>query len=381
MKNSSFGFSKISKKIIICSLILAIASGEFIGCGNKKSEEGIFTTKWENFYDGDNIVFYYESEKNPNLQKLKVKYDLDEIVKDSTDELDKALKIMDWINQKMEFNKGAMSTKNDAINILKQAENNNSFSDREFSIVFSQCASSLGLYVRRGEFRIKESQHNDKNSYYEVCEVWSSKHSKWIMLDVASNTYMEAEGKPLSAIELLNKGLDNANTKGIKNIEKYVKKMKSYMHTYTIQIDNNLYGLPKSNSFITYIPKGPIPEICIEGRIIRPTIFVNNDIIFKKPPTAARKESDNKDKIPTLILSKKVSEDNRKDNEIIIYGAAFKDSGMLKGFYISINNDEWIDINNYFTIPLKEGENNIRLSLDKKNILREVNLKYLTADK
>ncbi|MBE6065392.1 hypothetical protein [Clostridium cochlearium] len=374
-------FKGILKKIIVCSLIVATVSVNFIGCDNKKSQEGVFTTKWENFYEGDNIVFYYELEKDPNLQKLKAKYDLDEVVKDSADELDKALNIMNWINHKMEFNKGSISTKEDAISILKQAENNSSFSDREFSIVFSQCASSLGLYVRKGEFRIKESQHNDKNPYYKVCEVWSSKYGKWVMLDVAGNTYMESEGKPLSAIELLNKGLDNVNTKGVKNIEKYVKKMKPYMYTYTIEIDNNIHGIPKSNSFVTYVPKGIMPEICIEGGLIRPTIFVNRDVVFNKPPTTAKKQSENKDKIPTLILSKKTSEDNKKDNEIILYGAAFKDSGMLKGFYISINNNEWMEINNYFTIPLKEGENNIRLSLDKKNVIREVNLKYVADEK
>lgn len=370
-------FKRAFKKFIISSLLLAITIGCFIGCGDKKSQEGIFTTKWDNFYEGDNIVFYYELEGNPNLQKLKAKYDLDEVIKDSTDELDKALKIMDWVNKKMKFNKGSISTKEDAINILKQAENNNSFSDREFSIVFSQCSASLGLYVRRGEFRVKESQNNKKDPYFKVCEVWSSKYSKWIMLDIANNTFMESEGKPLSAIELLNKGFEHVNTKGIKNIEKYVKKMKPYMHTYTIEIDNNLNGMTKSNSFITYTPKGPMPEICIEGGLIRPTIFVNNDAVFRKPPTIAKSQSENKDKIPTLILSKKTSE----DDEIILYGASFKDSGMLKGFYISVNNDTWMEINNYFTIPIKEGENNIRLSLDKKSVLREVNLKYVTDEK
>ena len=93
--------------------------------------------------------------KDPNLQKLKAKYDLDEVVKDSADELDKALNIM-VDKYKMGYNKGSISLKEDAISILKQAENNSSFSDREFSIVFSR-AHHPWVYVRKGEFRIRKS--------------------------------------------------------------------------------------------------------------------------------------------------------------------------------------------------------------------------------
>ena len=40
-----------------------------------------------------------------------------------------------------------------------------------------------------------------------------------------------SEGKPLSAIELLNKGLDNVNTKGVKNIS-MLKDEALYVHIY-----------------------------------------------------------------------------------------------------------------------------------------------------
>lgn len=356
-------------------IILITLCTFLIGCKKEVVEKGVFVANWNNYYEGNNIRFYYEDYKNTNLQQLKNNYNLNDVIKDSQDDFQKALKLMSWVHSKMKYNKGSISTKEDALSILKEAENKNTLSDKDFAIVYSQCAASLGIYARRGEFRVKNSQQDGKDSYYKVCEIWSDKYNKWIMLDVVNNCYMEVGGKPLSAVEILNAGLQNVNTMGIKDIEKYIKKIKPYFYSYTIEIDNNIYGVPKSNSFITYSNSKDLPEIRIEGNLIRPTIFVKNDNLFNKCPRIDYK-NDYSDKIPTLIFSKKKTDEKENGKDIVLNGAAFKDSGMLKGYYISIDGKPWIEVNRFFTFTLNEGNNNIRLSQDKKKVIREVTIEH-----
>ncbi|GAA0726770.1 lipoprotein [Clostridium malenominatum] len=363
-------------KYIAIALLIALTSA-LAGCNGKNSDKGVFITKWDNYYEGSNIIFYYESEDNPNLQRLKNKYDLDEVVKDSKDDFEKAIKLMNWVSNKMKYSKSSLSTKTDALTLLQQAENKNSLSDKDYAIVYSQSASSLGMFARRGEFRIENSQQDGEKSYYKVCEIWSDKYSKWIMLDVVNNSYIESNGIPLSAIEVLNSGLSGVNTMGIKNIEKYIKKLKPYLYSYSIEIDNNIYGVPKSNSFITY-SKDDLPEIRIEGNIIRPTIFVKKDTLFNKSPRLVQQEQNaEKDKVATLIFTRKTSEDKKPNNdEIVINGAVFKDSSNIEEYYISIDNKPWMEVKSFFTLSLKEGNNNIRFSNDGKKVIREVNMEY-----
>ncbi|WP_242960988.1 transglutaminase domain-containing protein [Clostridium peptidivorans] len=361
--------------IILISISLMACSSNNQG-KKEESQKGLFVEKWDNFYEGSNIKFYYESPQESNLQLLKDKYKLNEVVKDGKDDFDKSLNLMKWINTKMKYNKGSISTKEDALSILKEATGANStFSDKDFAIVYSQVASSLGIYARRGEYRIKNSQQDGKDSYYKVCEVWSDKYSKWIMLDVVNNSYIEYGGRPLSAIEVLNIGMDNIKANGIKDLEKYIKKFKPYLYSYTIEIDNNIYGTPKSNAFISYSKGSDMPEVRIEGGLIRPTIFVKKDTLFNKSPRIEYK-NDNSDKSASLIIQKKNGIEGEKEEELAINVAAFKNSGNIKDYFISVDNKPWEKISMFKTISIKEGKTNIRLSEDGKKAVKEIILQY-----
>ena len=372
----------VLKKNKFLAFVIILITISLVGCSSnneskkEQSQNGVFVVKWDNFYEGSNIRFYYENPEEANLQILKEKYKLSEVVKDEKDDFDKSLKLMKWINTKMKYSKGSISTKEDALSILKEAEGKNTtFSDKDFAIVYSQAASSLGIYARRGEYRVKNSQQDGKDSYYKVCEVWSDKYSKWIMLDVVSNSYIEYGGKPLSAVEVLNKGMDDIKANGIKDLEKYIKKLKPYLYSYTIEIDNNIYGTSKSNSFISYSKSSDMPEVRIEGGLIRPTIFVKKDALFNRSPRIEYK-NDNSDKLASLIIQKKNPIEGEKGEELAINVAAFKNSGNIKDYFISVDNKSWEKINMFKTILLKEGKTNIRLSEDGKRAIKEIILEY-----
>ncbi len=75
----------------------------FISCKGGNSNKGIVVEKWDNFYEGNNIHFYYSDGKSPNPQQLKSKYSLDKLTSKGKDDIDKALKITSWLNNKLKF--------------------------------------------------------------------------------------------------------------------------------------------------------------------------------------------------------------------------------------------------------------------------------------
>lgn len=106
-------------------------------------------------------------------------------------------------------------------------------------------------------------------------------------------------------------------------------------YSYTIGIDNNIHDGVKSNSYITYIQSGQLPELKTIKGYIKPTIFVNNDSLFTISPKIEYKDLQN-DKKPTLIISKKNIE-GKEEETPSFYVASFKDSVMVTEFYISVN--------------------------------------------
>jgi hypothetical protein len=362
---------KIIRKIVIVICFFIVLSN-LSAC--KSQQKDLSVTKWENIYEGNNIHFYYEDFKNLNIIELNQKYKLAEKVADAKDELEKANRLKGWIHEKMEFNKGSNTTKEDALNILTEVERVKKASDKDFAIVFSQAASSVGLYSRRGELKGKDEIKEIKNMTFKVCEIWSDTYNKWFMVDVSNGCYMEDNGVPLSAIEIIEKGLENVQIIGISNRKKYLKEMMPLFYSYSIEIDNNIYGTKKSNAYITYLKPGESPELKNKSGFIPPTIFVNKGELFGNSPK--NNYIDNKsDNQPTIILMKK---DIKQDlNGILTFSCGlFKNSTMVQTYYISVNNSPWTKVNKYTDVLFKEGINSIRISEDGINTLREIETNY-----
>jgi hypothetical protein len=352
-------------------LILIISAQIFLACNPQKSK-GVYVERWDNIYEGSNIRFYYENFESGKLKLLKEENRLKERVT-AQDEFEAALQLNEWIHEVMIYSKTNVTSKSDAISILEEIEKSKKASDRDFVIVYSQAAASLGLYVRRGEFGTADGVKADKADFLKVVEVWSDKYNKWILIDVANNSYITEAGIPVSALELLNRGFENMEVMGVKDSSKYIKAMSNVLYTYTIEIDNNIDGIKRSNSFITYLKPELTPQLRTKNGYIPPTIFVNSENVFSKSPKIAYK-NDNSDTIPTLILMKKSPKDTLS-KEIKFACGVFLNSAMIGDYYVSINDSPWTKASNYFDFELSEGINKVKISVDGKNPVREVVIK------
>lgn len=335
-------------------------------------DKGTVVVKWDNWYQGNKIKFYYDDTSNSNIQELKSKNKLDEVVKDSKNDLDKALKLSKWLKSKVKYEKSSMDLDDDPLNIMAEALKGTKICGKDYTLLYSKLAESVGLRARSGEL-VKNVEESSKDIYHNVCEIWSNQDKKWIMIDVVNNVYMKQKN-PLSACEIIEKGLNNVEC--INMNKKYKDDMEKYFYSYTISIDNTIYKEKKSNSYITFLKKDEIPRLQFKEEYINPTIFVNKQDLFNISPNQKYEEL-NEDKKGTFILSHKNIEGSKKQEPLFIVGV-FKDSHMANNYYIKINDSKWKMINTYFDLKVTEGsETKIRLSLDGKNVEREVILKYV----
>jgi len=330
---------------------------------------GLKVTKWENFYGGNNIHFYYMNPENENLLKLKTKYGLDKLIDNKGDQFENSIKIMKFINEKVKAESTSMTSDNSALEIMKVAFNGEKISDSDYTIMYEECLASIGISVRRGVLRSIDKDVKGK-SYFNVCEIWSDKYNKWIMIDGVNGCYMRKKGIPLDAIEIINKGIEKVETVNLKDINKYKKNMSSYYENYSISVDNDKYGELKSNSKITYLKYKQLPNIETKEGFIQPTIFVNNPQVFEISPILHYVNA-GKEKTPTLIFAKRDLKTDTKGVDNFTVGA-FMNSYMLPNYFISVNGSDYIKVKTFYDLKIIKGTNSIKLSKDGKILDREV---------
>ncbi|MCY6485200.1 transglutaminase domain-containing protein [Clostridium aestuarii] len=366
------------KKSTIILIWILIALGFVIGIKirNYKDDTGLKVVKWDNFYDGKNINFYYVNDDKTIFEKLKREYKLEDIISKGNSDFEKSVELLKWVNQKLNYSnkKNGFSSYDGAEQILKKSEEsnkNNLVSDDECSIVYNEVSNAIGVISRIGEFMISDEK-NEKYRSFKVCEIWSDKYNKWIMIDPSNGCYLLDKDIPVSAVEIIKKGIEGLKVVGTNKPEKYKKNMKKYFCSYAVGIDNNIYGISKSNTYICFVKNKDSFNVPIEIVFNHPFIFTDKERLFTLSPRN-KYIDDKSDKIPTLIFSKKTSKDNKN---IEYYGAVFKNSIMVEKFYVSINGSLFKEVNNYFQFELKPGINDIKLSSDGKNIVRQVVFQY-----
>lgn len=332
-------------------------------------QEGIRIMKWDNFYDGNNIHFYYLNPENENISKLKTKYGLNNLMDEKVDELANSIKIMEFINEKVKAQGTSMNSDKTTLEIMEVAFGGAEISDSDYVAIYEECLASVGISVRRGILRSVDKKNKGK-SYFNVCEIWSSKYKKWIMIDGVNGHYMTQKGVPLGAVEIINKGIEKVEITDLKDPNKYIKSMKKYYESYSIYVDNNKYGELKSNSQITFIKEKQLPEIETKEGFIQPTIFVNSPKVFTVSPKIQYKDT-GVDKSPTLIFAKKDLKNDTKGVLNFTIGA-FSNSYMVKDYFLSVNGGDYIKVDTFFELQILEGTNSIKLSQDGKTLSKEV---------
>ena len=366
------GFKKNRFKIIC---------GVFLLCGclilttiNLLSNKGIYITEWDNYYNENNIVFFYEDTINEKLEMLNSKYKIKEQVSDSNSEFDKVFEAVSIARNMMDVDNVISTSLNNGYDILLNKSQSNKISSKDMAIVARDFVNCLGIKSRIGLFRKADSKYHLDVEYY-VLEYWSTEYNKWIMIDVSKLGYFEDEDRKLSAVEVMNSDMKKVSF--ISNVSQmdYKNVISRFFDSYTLSIENSSQ-FRRSNCNVTYIKNDYALEYKIKNKFIPPTVFTKETKLFEKSPFNKLVGEDEK----AYLLICKPASDNDEDKEQDynsgekIFITAFKDDMVLNSFYLNVNSYGYEKIEHNKEVELKKGENTIELSLDGENTISSMTI-------
>ena len=351
--------------IIFCAIVLCLL--------NQFNHKGIIIAQWNNYYDENNIVFFYDESINEKVNYLNEKFKISDAVSGEKEELDKVLKICKIAGTAVDYDDIADANLNSGYDILREKEKNNSkkVSRKDFNIITRDMLASVGIKSRIGYFRTANSQFKEKTKY-SVLEFWSNKAGKWIVIDCVDNGYFMYGDNRVSALEILNTGIRKISYLGNTSQKDYKNKLKRYLDSYTIDIDNTV-NRNRSNSEVCYLKDEGALEIKWCNSYAPPTIFTQSAVLFEKSPFDNAVTKDEKAYLIVSLIEMK-SEDNKStDTGAIIAG--FRDGRVMSEYYLNTNNSGYKKIDKYDKIKLEKGVTDIKLSIDGENEISSVTIK------
>lgn len=173
--------------------------------GNKVS------SYWHGLPDGEprpgslpEVPFVYENFDAPFLQALRERFQLEQMTRDTTSEYEAVLRLGGWVGQQFDHGLDPVVGGDkacDPIHLIEDGQAGKKYWCEIAARVMVHVAASVGLPAR-----IITASRDGYTWEHAVAEVWSNDFNKWFVVDTDFNMVYEHEGRPLSAVELLQFG-------------------------------------------------------------------------------------------------------------------------------------------------------------------------------
>jgi len=251
----------------------------------------------------NNLYEFYYSDTlgNEYLRELKNEYNIELLVNGEKSDIDKIKSILDWTSKQWEHNGSNNPTKQDALTILKEAQEGKRFRCVEYGIVATAALNSVGIPARTLGLKTRDVEKVMRGAGHVVSEVYSKELDKWIFIDPQFNIIPTLNGYPLNGVEF-QKEIFNKNAE-LKLINKqgeltkedsdnYIKWVGKYLFYFDVLFDQKTLNSSKIKTIngmtkITLVPVGyKEPRIFQRRYKIDYSYYTNslNDF-YRKPST------------------------------------------------------------------------------------------------
>lgn len=219
----------------------------------------------------DLYKFYYSDTLGNNfLRELKSKYNLTLLVDENMNDIDRIKNILDWTSKQWAHNGSNTPTKQDALTILKEAQEGKQFRCVEYGIVATAALNSIGIPARTLGLKTRDVEKVMRGAGHVVTEVYSKEFDKWIFIDPQFNLMPVLNGNPLNGVEFQkeiyakNTNLKLINKQGELSKEdsvNYIKWVGKYLYYFDILFDQKNLSSSKFKSIngmtkLTLVPVG-----------------------------------------------------------------------------------------------------------------------------
>lgn len=192
----------------------------------------------------DKLKILYQNEESSYLESLKEEYPLKEMVKGVEKDFEKILLILNWTNSRWKHNGNNSPKKNDAISILKEAEEGSEFPCFAYAIVLRDQLNALGFKARTIYLKTKDAQYRKSPPGHVATEVYLNDLKKWVFLDGQYNLGPILNDVPLNAVEFQNAIHTNYNElilmskNTIISKRNYIEFVNDYLFYFDTTLDN-----------------------------------------------------------------------------------------------------------------------------------------------
>lgn len=144
----------------------------------------------------------YEKAGHPKLLQLRKQEGFDKLVAGSKDELEQMQRIADWAQKRLPKFGTPTSKALAPIDIIKAADEGNTFFCNHFACIFVGAATSMGWPCRTLALHVGNHPSGKGAPEHSEAEVWSNQYRKWILFDPLYGAHFEINGIPLNAWEM-----------------------------------------------------------------------------------------------------------------------------------------------------------------------------------
>ncbi len=196
---------------------------------------------------------------NSDAKKLNELYELVQPEKlfDQTDsEYLKIMKVSHFVYSFSEYDGKDNLSASDPISLFHEAKKGKTFRCVEYSVLIAGILQSIGFYARVVGLKMKDAdiKESDYGAGHVVAEVFLPKYQKWVMIDGQWDAVIEYDGRPLNAVEVLQKIQNGKDVKivGISWKSKlffqrlyYKHWLKRYLYYFDTSTSNDLFSKEK----------------------------------------------------------------------------------------------------------------------------------------
>lgn len=225
-------------------LILLIVSG----CAgtNVMPSKKIGPIQFNQEKEFDDLQFIYQNNaNNPDLERLRRDYALDEVTSKHDTDMAKILALMDWTHRQWSHNGSNQPSESNTFTILEEAKQGKKFRCVEYGIVLRSVLAAYDYPARTLSLKTRDVATTRIGAGHVLTEVWLPDMNKWALLDGQFNAMPVLDGRPLNAVELqeaiiLKKDFDFVNLQGSlseKEKKKYLRFIPHYLYYFDFRMD------------------------------------------------------------------------------------------------------------------------------------------------
>lgn len=205
-------------------------------------------------------LVYADTTGNAFLNLLRSKYNLAQVVAGATTDLQRVIKLTDWVHSKWQHDGNNSPNGQNADQVLIGASQGTRYSCVGYGICLTGCLNAIGLKSRVLGLKRKDVETANCCAGHVCMEVFLNDVQKWVLADAQFDVVPSLNNIPLNAYELRNAIVNNLDAlllNGVSNNKQsYTNFVAPYLYFFDVKINNSDNGNYVAAKSLLLVPNG-----------------------------------------------------------------------------------------------------------------------------